>query len=359
MFHKTLVRWAWTIVAFVVLPRIKSEFLELIGASGRIFDIGYWIILGLLLFGTSLHLACEYAHLQSVDRKLRELRGWNSPFFNLSLGDELILAFRPRFVRIATCLYIVSLLFFSLWVWLIFHQKSRTSDHNAAPQSATSGPSQGTTTKPPVRQPTQTDVPPRLPSGDDSASRLASLHAESPSPTSMDDFHGCGLDGSTKIVNLKKLNQLKNRYSMPKDDQIDHSIKLNALLAPGDDETRWNSRSGAEITGFVLKVKTGGRETCNCGKKDPVHTDTHIELVLKSTDTAGTQSVVVEVTPRIRAIMTANGTDWSTKTLKKQILGKLVKVRGWMMLDAQHKNAAENTNPRGANNWRATAWEIH
>jgi hypothetical protein len=30
-----------------------------------------------------------------------------------------------------------------------------------------------------------------------------------------------------------------------------------------------------------------------------------------------------------------------------------------MTFDSQHANAAENTNPGGANNWRATAWEIH
>ena len=69
--------------------------------------------------------------------------------------------------------------------------------------------------------------------------------------------------------------------------------------------------------------------------------------------------MVVEVTPRLRAIMGTSGTDWSTKTLRKQLRGEWIKVQGWMMFDAQHANAAENTNPGGANNWRATAWEIH
>jgi hypothetical protein len=72
-----------------------------------------------------------------------------------------------------------------------------------------------------------------------------------------------------------------------------------------------------------------------------------------------TQSVVVEVTPRLQAIMRNAGTDWTTKTLRKEILHKWVKVLGWMTFDSQHANAAENTNPGGANNWRATAWEIH
>ena len=29
------------------------------------------------------------------------------------------------------------------------------------------------------------------------------------------------------------------------------------------------------------------------------------------------------------------------------------------MFDTVHGDEAENTNPGGANNWRATAWEIH
>jgi len=185
---------------------------------------------------------------------------------------------------------------------------------------------------------------------------LLGANAQAPN---MDDFDGCKLDGTATSARLKNLNHLKNRYTVPTGPEIDHSITLSALLAPGDDKTRWNSTSGAEITGFVLDVKPGGKETCNCGKTDPVHTDAHVELVLHATDTAMTQSVVVEVTPRLRAIVEANGTDWSTTNLRTQFRHKWAKVRGWMTFDSQHGNAAENTNPGGANNWRATAWEIH
>ena len=187
-----------------------------------------------------------------------------------------------------------------------------------------------------------------------------SLSAGPQAPSAnMDIFDGCGMEGSAKPANLKKLNQLKNRYAVPQANEINQSITLNAILAPGDDRTRWTSSFAAEVTGYVLDVKPGGGETCNCGKKDPVHTDTHIEVVLKATNGASNQAVVVEVTPRIRAIMAASGADWSTQTLRKQFRRKWVKVRGWMMFDSQHANAAENTNQGGANNWRATAWEIH
>src|SRR5260370_3912474 len=159
-------------------------------------------------------------------------------------------------------------------------------------------------------------------------------NAQAP-PSSMDDFDGCGLDGSAKTANLKKLNQMKNRYAVPQDNQIDHSITLSAMLAPGDDKTRWSSTSGAEVTGFVLDVNPGGGETCNCGKTDAAHIDTHIELVLNSTDTARYQTQVLEGTPRLRAIMGTKGTDWSTKTLRKQFRQQWVKVRGLMTFDTQ------------------------
>lgn len=188
---------------------------------------------------------------------------------------------------------------------------------------------------------------------------VMAANAQTPPAPTFDVFDGCGLSGTAKSASLKHLNQLKNRYTLPKDGDVNQSITLSAMLAPGDDRSRWSSTNAAEVTGYVLDVKPGGAETCNCRKTDAVHSDTHIELVLHSTDTSMTQSVVVEVTPRLRALLQGSGTDWSTKTLRKKFRHKWIKVRGWMLFDAQHANAAENTNSAGAQNWRATAWEIH
>jgi hypothetical protein len=185
------------------------------------------------------------------------------------------------------------------------------------------------------------------------------LRSPQTTPTNMDDFDGCGLDGTAKSTSLKILNHNKNRYAMPQSNEINGTITLQSMLAPGDDKTRWNSTAGAEISGYVFDVKPGGPETCNCGKTDPSHTDVHIELVSSSTDSGPTRRVIVEVTPRVKAIMAANGTTWTVATLKQQYLHKWIAVRGWMTFDTQHANAAENTNPGGAGNWRATAWEVH
>ena len=77
---------------------------------------------------------------------------------------------------------------------------------------------------------------------------FAFLGANAQAPVSnMDDFDGCGMDGSATTARLKALNQLKNRYAVPQDNQIDSSITLSAMLAPGDDKTRWSSASGAGV----------------------------------------------------------------------------------------------------------------
>jgi hypothetical protein len=181
------------------------------------------------------------------------------------------------------------------------------------------------------------------------------------SPSGLQVYDGCPLGGDAKGTALQKLNQLKNRYIPPRLNQFNPSITLQAILAPGDDTNRWSPAMGAEITGFVLDVKPGGSETVNCHAKDPAHTDTHIEIVLNPNDSAPARRVIVEVTPRGRAIMAAKQrpVNWSTATLRRTLLGKRITVQGWMMFDAQHSNAAENTAPGHAGNWRATAWEVH
>jgi hypothetical protein len=69
--------------------------------------------------------------------------------------------------------------------------------------------------------------------------------------------------------------------------------------------------------------------------------------------------VVVEVTPRLREKIKADGVDWSTKALRSKLLGRWVTFTGWLLFDEEHASQAENTNPGRPRNWRATAWEIH
>lgn len=169
----------------------------------------------------------------------------------------------------------------------------------------------------------------------------------------------CPPEGSTVNTKIIALNKLKNRSEFPGVSEFDTSVTLLKMLKPGEDSKRWNAHKAAAITGYVYDVKPGGVETCNCKTKIIDERDTHIELTIDPMQTGKTQRVVVEVTPRIRKIMLDKGQDWSTKSLRKKLLGRWVKFEGWLLFDEEHANQAENTNPGRARNWRATAWEIH
>ncbi len=173
------------------------------------------------------------------------------------------------------------------------------------------------------------------------------------------DFDGCPPEGTALGEHVRRLNEFKNRSAAPSEADIDHSVTLAALLAPGDDHSRWNEDRAAEMVGYVVRVLPGGKETTNCGALDRPHRDTHIELVLSPSDSAKNRRVIVEVTPRWRTAMQDQGVDWSTDHLKVRLEGQWVKIRGWLFFDAEHWNHSENTASGNPSNWRATAWEIH
>ncbi len=106
-------------------------------------------------------------------------------------------------------------------------------------------------------------------------------------------------------------------------------------------------------TAIVLMVAM----TWASAARDLPDRDTHISLVLDPTRHG--LPVIVEVTPRWRAMMAAQHVDWSTTALRKQLLGRWARVTGWLLFDYEHANAATNTAPGRPRNWRATAWEIH
>jgi hypothetical protein len=45
--------------------------------------------------------------------------------------------------------------------------------------------------------------------------------------------------------------------------------------------------------------------------------------------------------------------------LRQQLLGRWIRVTGWLLFDVEHAENAANTNPGGKTLWRATAWEVH
>lgn len=169
----------------------------------------------------------------------------------------------------------------------------------------------------------------------------------------------CHVEGDAKSARVKDLNILKRRTTSPAATDIDSQVSLTAMLAPDDDTSRFDVKKGATLEGYVADVKVGGVESVNCHTHDPTYRDTHIELTLDPLHDAESKHVIVEVTPQWREAMAAKGIDWSTPTLRRQLLGRWIKVTGWLLFDEEHANAAENTAPTASHIWRATVWEIH
>jgi hypothetical protein len=178
----------------------------------------------------------------------------------------------------------------------------------------------------------------------------------------MQNGHRCFPEGSATSETYKAMNVLKNRNAAPKEEEIDPFVSMAALVAPGQDESRFSQDKGARITGYVMDVQVGGKESCNCMATNHIDMDTHISLALSPDATMKNQWVIVEVTPRLRKQMKDQGKDWSTDALKSDnqgIAGRWVEVTGWLLFDIAHRDGAENTNPGNPSNWRATCWEIH
>jgi hypothetical protein len=104
-------------------------------------------------------------------------------------------------------------------------------------------------------------------------------------------------------------------------------------------------------------------ETCNCKATDSYYKDTHIELTPGPDRVGPRYRISVEVTPRMRMIMHDKyGEDWSNATLKKKLLGRMVRVQGWMFYDRSHESADFTNDPQDAHgdvNRRASSWEVH
>jgi hypothetical protein len=175
------------------------------------------------------------------------------------------------------------------------------------------------------------------------------------------DGQPCGMHGNAKNGEAYALNAYKNRYTAPAKSDFDLNATLANLLVSGD-PNQFSQEKAAVVRGYVYDVKPGGVETCNCKTKDLQFRDTHIELTPDENKTGQENRLIVEVTPRLRALMQQKGEDWSTAALRRNIKGKWVEVAGWLTYDVEHETAAFANDPDnaiGQRNWRATVWEVH
>jgi len=166
----------------------------------------------------------------------------------------------------------------------------------------------------------------------------------------------CPQQGWAFTTEMRAFASLKNRSMLPGPGDFDERLTLEALLVPGDDRDRWSEGRAAKLEGYVVGVKRGGIEVANCYSLRV--RDTHI-YVARSLNAPPRERVVVEVTPRLREWAKSQGYDWSESALESALLGRWCRIEGWVLFDREHAQESENLSPGRAQNWRATAWEIH
>jgi hypothetical protein len=162
---------------------------------------------------------------------------------------------------------------------------------------------------------------------------------------------GCALTAERRALAL-----LKNRDTPPRATDFDSRATLDALLAPGEDRSRWSESRAGAIEGYVIDVQAGSIEAANCFSL--ARRDVHVH-VAPQPDSPLRESVVVEVTPRSADAARARGDDWSLDALRRALTHRRCRFEGWLMFDREHADESENTASGNPVNWRATAWEIH
>lgn len=156
-------------------------------------------------------------------------------------------------------------------------------------------------------------------------------------------YHNCPLAGDNPRTASK--DSLKNRYDIPTSYR---PLSFDEVAAMKEDDT---SNYPAVIEGYVILIKNGGKETCNCHSATDL--DVHIEITKDSSINDPKQAIICEVNPRMQAI-----TGYSTKDLKKTILHHKVRIYGYLFSDSEHKENSEVDGGKGLI-WRETCKEIH
>ena|SRR2546428_283879 len=172
------------------------------------------------------------------------------------------------------------------------------------------------------------------------------------------DFHGCPPEGRGGDP---ALNRLKNRTQVPATfEAMPFEDLANLAVPPGVSKKprgQWpqatldalepEEKRAVQVVGYLLRVKLEGQESPNCRSDAETDRDFHVWLA-NSPDDDRSEAVVVEITPRIRALHKS----WSLTNLRRLVTQQSrVRIGGWLMLDPEHPDQVGKT--------RATLWEIH
>lgn len=161
----------------------------------------------------------------------------------------------------------------------------------------------------------------------------------------------CPVGGSSTRADLQALDSLKNR-SDTAGMSTAISYQVADLLSIKDGDTTISLTAAVSVTGYLVMVKMGGSETCNCHSINNADWDFHLELSAEPTGT-GTESMICEVTRYTKPYVNM------TLPQLRQLVGKQITLFGRFFYDSEHKNASLADSPQNKHDWRATDLELH
>lgn len=170
-------------------------------------------------------------------------------------------------------------------------------------------------------------------------------------------FEGCGPDGSQPDY---QLNRRKNRVDegaylsvpwrviahlkWPR--QVGYRFRNQWTRSEQREVARYEGVA-VEVEGYVAGYRLEIPEPPNCYSRDAAKRDYHLWLT-EAPNGRKSRSIVVEITPRVRA----NHAAWTEDRLAALVHAQSrVRVSGWLMLDQMHPELV------GGN--RITLWEVH
>jgi len=161
-------------------------------------------------------------------------------------------------------------------------------------------------------------------------------------------FGQCPTNGDSPKEKLQILDSLKNRSVKPNIKPI--PLIVENFICKCKDEQKFSSNEYVSVTGYIVGVKYGGAETCECHSKDKNDLDYHIEIAANPNEKDKTNMMICEMTRFTRNMSISD---------IKVLIGHKVEIEGYLFFDEEHAQNAYNTNPNGTNLWRGTIWELH
>jgi hypothetical protein len=153
----------------------------------------------------------------------------------------------------------------------------------------------------------------------------------------------------------KNLNIHINRDNAPQASDFDKGVTLKRMYDSKDDSI-FNADKAAALEGYILKVSNNNMESCNCFTEDKSEYSFNVYISMNplTKETRAADCIVAVITPYSRTLHS----EWTFDYFSYKMVGKKVRISGWLIYDYLHSSLSVETNSNGTQPDRRTIWGI-